>query len=474
MTQTRTGHAGRIGAYIPPDRIENVLAAASDITLTLNRAGIIQSVLVSPDSRALGDLSHWRDRDIVEFLTKEAVTKLRRRMEELAQGRPDALRPIELNHVDRATWEFPIRYTLWQENSDSPLILMGQDMRPIAEIQQQLVAAQVALERDYEYNQQVETRYRVMLESNEQPVLFADAGTGRIIDLNQAAVLLLKADRASITGRQLDQVFPTPGRSFLHDQLGLRATGASDARIEVLSTDGTRRMDLFAKLFRAAGVATLMVRVEEQKKTPDPRPHDTAIAKLFASASDGIAILDAKGTLTAANDAFLSQCDMAHLGELEGRPISDFLARGGVDQRVLLEQAGRKGRIRLFSTRLQRAYGNQLPVEIAAAALDDRADAGFGLIVRDISRREAPAQSDATTGADVGTQGGMDNMMNLVGSTPLKGIVSATTDVIERMCIETALDLTGNNRVAAAEMLGLSRQSLYVKLRKFDLLARES
>jgi DNA-binding protein Fis len=42
------------------------------------------------------------------------------------------------------------------------------------------------------------------------------------------------------------------------------------------------------------------------------------------------------------------------------------------------------------------------------------------------------------------------------------------------MCIETAVELTMNNRVAAAEMLGLSRQSLYVKLRKFDLLSRDS
>ena len=48
-------------------------------------------------------------------------------------------------------------------------------------------------------------------------------------------------------------------------------------------------------------------------------------------------------------------------------------------------------------------------------------------------------------------------------------IVSQTTDVIERMCIETAIELTGNNRAAAAEMLGLSRQSLYVKLHKFGI-----
>jgi DNA-binding NtrC family response regulator len=41
--------------------------------------------------------------------------------------------------------------------------------------------------------------------------------------------------------------------------------------------------------------------------------------------------------------------------------------------------------------------------------------------------------------------------------------------VIERLCIEAALELTADNRASAAEMLGLSRQSLYVKLRRYGL-----
>jgi DNA-binding NtrC family response regulator len=72
--------------------------------------------------------------------------------------------------------------------------------------------------------------------------------------------------------------------------------------------------------------------------------------------------------------------------------------------------------------------------------------------------------------------GGNENMrsvMELVGSSTLKDIVAETTEVVEKMCIQTAVDLTRNNRVAAAEMLGLSRQSLYVKLRKFGLLAKD-
>ena len=52
---------------------------------------------------------------------------------------------------------------------------------------------------------------------------------------------------------------------------------------------------------------------------------------------------------------------------------------------------------------------------------------------------------------------------------PLKDLVRETTEVIERMCIEAALELTGDNRASAAEILGLSRQSLYVKLHRYGL-----
>ena len=60
-------------------------------------------------------------------------------------------------------------------------------------------------------------------------------------------------------------------------------------------------------------------------------------------------------------------------------------------------------------------------------------------------------------------------MTDLVGRVPLKDIVRETTDLIEQLCIEAALNLTGDNRASAAEMLGLSRQSLYVKLRRFGM-----
>ena len=56
-----------------------------------------------------------------------------------------------------------------------------------------------------------------------------------------------------------------------------------------------------------------------------------------------------------------------------------------------------------------------------------------------------------------------------MGRVPLKHIVGETTDLSEQLCIETALRTTSDNRASAAQMLGLSRQRPYVKLRRHGI-----
>ncbi len=57
-----------------------------------------------------------------------------------------------------------------------------------------------------------------------------------------------------------------------------------------------------------------------------------------------------------------------------------------------------------------------------------------------------------------------------MGRVSLKELVRETTDIIERLCIEAALEMTKDNRATAAELLGLSRQSLYLKMRRFGFM----
>jgi DNA-binding NtrC family response regulator len=48
-------------------------------------------------------------------------------------------------------------------------------------------------------------------------------------------------------------------------------------------------------------------------------------------------------------------------------------------------------------------------------------------------------------------------------------LVRNTSAVVERACIEQALRDAHGNRTAAADALGLSRQSLYAKLERYGL-----
>jgi len=93
---------------------------------------------------------------------------------------------------------------------------------------------------------------------------------------------------------------------------------------------------------------------------------------------------------------------------------------------------------------------------------DERPSLGF--TIRDVGRRlTGDARSKKELPRSVG------QLTELVGRVPLKDIVGETTDMIEQLCIEAALELTHDNRASAAEMLGLSRQSLYVKLRRYGV-----
>jgi DNA-binding NtrC family response regulator len=56
-----------------------------------------------------------------------------------------------------------------------------------------------------------------------------------------------------------------------------------------------------------------------------------------------------------------------------------------------------------------------------------------------------------------------------VGHAPLKELVEETVSAVERQCIEAALASTRGNRSAAAKLLGLSRQALYMKLARYEI-----
>jgi transcriptional regulator PpsR len=122
------------------------------------------------------------------------------------------------------------------------------------------------------------------------------------------------------------------------------------------------------------------------------------------------------------------------------------------------------GSVRLFATTLRGELGLTTEVEISAVAVPDAEEPVLGFVIRSVGRRLSSAAAGERE-----LPRSPQQLTELIGRVPLKDIVRETTDVIERLCIEAALQLTSDNRASAAEMLGLSRQSLYLKLHRYGL-----
>ncbi|MBU2359949.1 MAG: transcriptional regulator PpsR, partial [Alphaproteobacteria bacterium] len=187
---------------------------------------------------------------------------------------------------------------------------------------------------------------------------------------------------------------------------------------------------------------------------------------MYGQGPDSIVFAGADGDILSANDSFLNLIGAAHDVSVRGQPLPDMLQRGSVDFKVMTESASQTGRLRAYATKIAGDYGSPRDIEIAVTRFQAGQAPVFAFVIREVGAVDGPRGEPRDDG--------LGSVKELVGSSTLKDIVSETTNVVEKMCIETAIALTMNNRVAAAEMLGLSRQSLYVKLRKFGLIDRDT
>lgn len=451
---------------IGPDILGEIISEVADIAVVLGEDGIVLSVLSNASYEPAAKLAEVEGRDFVEFLTIESVPKFRNRLAEFLSGK--SVKAVELNHADTSQrWEYPVRYSFHKIGPDGAILLLGTDLRPVAEMQQQLVKAQLALERDFEAQREFDTRFRVLMQSTTQPHVFVSTATGQITEANPAAATAFDATHDSLIGKNLSDFITIVGANDPIEALCVRALDGNHAVAAQLK-QSERAAHVDPTLFRAAGERVLLCRIDVGTDVAEKNDGIASnLRELHDLGPDGMVFVQADGNVLSSNDGFLDLIGLAHGIDVRGRNIADFLMRGTVDLKVMTENADRFGRMRLYATQVASDYGSPRAVEIAVTRLAAGPVDVFALVIRDANGSQTERESAAPSDDNV------QSVVELVGSASLKEIVAESTNVIERMCIETAIELTMNNRVAAAEMLGLSRQSLYVKLRKLDLLARD-
>lgn len=439
------------------------LAAAIDVTLLIDKHGIVRDVFFSDESLLDNGGRHWIGKPWSATVTKETVAKLEALLRDAEHGGPTVWR--QLNHPSTRGADVPISYAVRRFGSRGTLVAMGRDLRANSALQQRLVEAQQSVERDYWRLRHAQALYRVALQLSSDAILIVDAGTLTVIEANAAAGRLLSMPSTEMVGRVFPNGFDAESSKAIAAQLNKARVSSVVDEVQARLLDGGREFFVAASHVRQENSTLFMVRLTPLRLDDSPRG---VMNRLIDVAPDAFLMTDRDGRVIAANRTFVDLVQLASEEEVCGRRLEQWLGRTNVDADVLLTNMRQYGTVRLFATTVRGAQGNIAEVEVSAVVVSSGRDRAFGFAIRDVGRRLG-ASSAAPASHERPQPRTVEQLTELVGRVPLKDLVGETTDIIERLCIEAALELTQDNRAAAAEMLGLSRQSLYVKLRRHGL-----
>lgn len=447
----------------------DLAANAADVALLIDENGIVQDAVFSGEEFAIGDNESWVGRKWVDLVARDSREKVTALLE-AADARGER-RWRHVNHVQSGADDLPVRYFTLPAGRSGWTLAIGRDLRAASRMQQRLIEAQRTMERDYARVRQAETRFRLLFQLSTEGVIILDGETFKITDVNPAAAALLGRSAQKLEGRSVDGGFGTAAAETLRETLAVaRKTGQTEM-VEV-SPEGTgTRCVLRASVYRQERRVYFLMRLSEAGAATGAgtEPSLSGLAEILP---DGLVLTDESGKILSVNNAF---AEIAQLGDSRaaiGTSVDRYLGRTGTELNVLMANLREHGVIRNFATTLRGSHDLREPVEISAvAAPGPSGGTVFGFSIRTMGRRLEPESRAGTSAVPKSA----DELSDLIGRVALKDIVRESTDMIERKCIEAALKLTNDNRASAAEILGLSRQSLYAKMHRHgigDLQAR--
>ncbi|MEQ1800670.1 MAG: transcriptional regulator PpsR [Gammaproteobacteria bacterium] len=456
-------------AGLDPQAAADLIAAAADVTLIIDGEGVVRDIAFGSQDLEAEGYASWIGKPWVETVTVESRPKVAALLRDAGSG--GATRRRQVNHPS-AQGDVPILYGTVKVGDDGRIVAVGRDLRAVSALQQRLVRAQQSMEMDYGRLRQAELRYRLLFQIASEAVLVLDCSTLKVVEANPAAARILGKPADDIQGASLTQFMSVESVGAVRGLLERAAAAGAIDDVQVRVPNYDHPFTVTVSLLRQDKVMQALVRlvpVAQQVPVflPGTSNESSARSRLLevvTAMPDGFVVTDPQGLILAANPAFMDLVHAATEDVVRGRPLQQWLGRGAVDLNVLLVNLRDHGSIRLYATTLKDAHGGSVDVEISAVSVPKAGQPCIGFAIRHIGRRMTKA-----IGEEKLLPQSVQQLAELVGRVPMKDIVRETTDLIETMCIEAALHLTGDNRASAAEILGLSRQSLYVKLHRHGI-----
>lgn len=442
-----------------------LLSAAGDIALIIDKNGTIKDAAFASEDLSREYSSKWIDRNWVETVTIESKEKIESLLKEASAGRAPRWRQV--NHPNITGTDVPIMYSAVNVGSAGSVVAVGRDLRGMATLQTKLIETLQSMEREYARLRHAETRYRLLFQISSEAVLIIDAATRKIIEANPAATTLLGLGPKNAVGKTFVDLFDSDSAPMAEQLLGAARSSGRAEDTGLALHKATRDIAVTASLFRQDRSVYFLIRLSHAELGADATATAHAqqhLGEVVERLPDALIVTDLDQRILTANAAFLEMTQLATIGQAEGQQLDRWLGRSGVDCNVLVASMREHGAVQHFGTILRGEYGHSEDVEVSGVFVPGGEQPCLGFMVRSLGRRLPVA-----FGQTKGLPESVTQLTELVGRMSMKELVRETTDVIEKLCIEAALELTNDNRASAAEMLGLSRQSLYAKLRRYGL-----
>lgn len=447
------------------DSLVSLVGLGADIVMLVDQDHRVTHIShVDPDIGAYG-LTNGVGRRLQDLVTVESIPKI----DAMLSGRDSARRArgYQVNHGCDGKPDLPVLYSTYSVAGFPYTLVIGRELRQQMMDQQRLVETQMELEADYRELQEAEARYRTAFRISAIAHVMLDGERKTVLDANAVAISLIGGGVTGIIGKPFRDLFRKQDRDALGEAIGEARHSASPVRLDTLKTTKGEPVSLSLRSYRENGVTNLIISAwqtgdaqearRQQVEKRNERPVDlTDVPEPAVQTND-------QGQIVGANTLFLDLAQAPSIAQVVGRNLGTWFSKTSLDLHVFYSRLADEQVVRGFATTLTDNLSGDRPVLVSA-----RRNPETGL-TQVIFVPQPLVTTERLAIPAPGAPEQADGFANLVGRVPLKDLVRESLEVIEKICIEAALDQTNNNRASAAEMLGLSRQSLYIKLRRHGL-----
>ncbi len=462
---TLTAYSNEVLDSVDINAAVTLVAYSADVVFVLDTNGTIHDV-VNAEKIGIEDSSSLLNKKWMDTIAIDSHPKVHALMD--ANATEGAQKWRQINQLLPDGKSLPILFSTVHLQKQKRVLAIGRDLRNISALQQRLVEAQQEIERDYTRLHAIENRYSQLFNITDQAYLLIDSQTLRILEANKASGTLL-GDSKKLVGKAIADLFSKADQDAIQDYFADFKIGNLQQNRVVHLQNSADEVEISSALLREGRQSVYLVSLNPlsiNAANINFGEQSALVLKAIEESSDAFVVTNLQGLILSSNKAFVQMTHSAQAEYVIGKSLEQWLGRSTIDLRIILNTLREHGAIKNYATTITSDDGSS-PLEAEISGVDVRSHnpPAFAFSIRSISKRVAQA---GPTPSNI--EKNARHLTELVGKVPLKEIVTETTDIIEKLCIISALELTMSNRASAAELLGLSRQGLYIKMRRFGII----